>query len=321
MYRGTFASTLTAREEFQSHGPSCTCSLCASGVGASNSNRTHRCYSSSSSSSSERKPIDYASSMLAAQIKSHILGSADQISQNIKAWDITMTSPPRNPIWAVVEDYLVGHWQSMIAQFVQARIDHSFDLAGFLESARDAYWAVNTFSTTADFELLEPMMSKGLYNATKGIYEGFKKKGLRYDVTVGEDISARLCGVQFLSRREMAEYGESEGADGANEAEGAEGAEAGGAEAGGADEGVQRDNAMSGKHMVLTVEFGSSITVDIVKGKSGAGEGAGAEEGAEEASTVVDSSPRMVKFVTAEPLPDKLPQEELDVAWKVLKFA
>ena len=79
---------------------------------------------------------------------------------------------------------------------------------------------------------------------------------------------------------------------------------------------------MSGKHMVLTVEFGSSITVDIVNKEGGEGaEGAAAGEHEHEASTVVDSSPRLVKFVTAEPLPGTLPQEDLDVTWKVLKFA
>ena len=246
--------------------------------------------------------------MLAAQIKSHILGSADQISQSVKNWDITMTRPPRNPLWAVIEDYLVYHWQNMIAQFIQTRVDHSFDLEGFLESARDAFWAVNTFSTTSNFELLEPMMSRGLYGATKGIYEGFREKGLRYDVTVGEDISARMCGVGFLTPKEMAEYGE---------------------QSEGADEDVQRDNAMSGKHMMITVEFGSSITVDISKGQEmegTTGDVVGGTEGgldgaSDETSTVVDSSPKLVKFVTKDPLPNQLPQEELMVEWKVLNFA
>ena len=300
-YGRTIVSTLTARDEPQA----CETAAAAS-MSPSTSGSTQRWYSSSSSSS-ERKPVDYASSMLAAQIKSHILGSADTISQNVKAWDITLSSPPRNPIWAVVEDYLVGHWQSMIAQFIQTRVDHSFDLDGFLESARDAYWAVNTLSTTSDYELLRPMMSKGLYSATEGIYEGFIKKGLRYSVTVGEDITARLCGVQFLSPAQMSEYGEGEAEAGVGEGEG------------------ERENAMSGKHMVLTVEFGSSITVDIVNKEGGEGtegtEGAAAGEHEHEASTVVDSSPRLVKFVTAEPLPGTLPQEDLDVTWKVLKFA
>ena len=261
---------------------------------------THRAFSSSSSSSSDRKPIDYASSMLAAQIKSHILGSSDQISQNVKAWDITMTTPPRNPLWAVIEDYLVQHWQSMISQFIQTRVDRSFDLEAFLESARDAFWAVNKFSTTSDFPLLKPMMSHGLYAATEAIYEGFRNKGLRYNVMVDDDISARMCGVGFLTASEMSDYGEqSEDAD--------EG------------EKLQRENAMSGKHMVITVEFGSSITVDIVKGDDGAGKGEGT--GQDETSTVVDSSPKLVKFVTKEPLPDQLPQDDLDVTWKVLKFA
>lgn len=238
--------------------------------------------------------------MLAAQIKSHILGSSDQISQNVKAWDITMTTPPRNPLWAVIEDYLVQHWQSMISQFIQTRVDRSFDLEAFLESARDAFWAVNKFSTTSDFPLLKPMMSHGLYAATEAIYEGFRNKGLRYNVMVDDDISARMCGVGFLTASEMSDYGEqSEDAD--------EG------------EKLQRENAMSGKHMVITVEFGSSITVDIVKGDDGAGEGEGT--GQDETSTVVDSSPKLVKFVTKEPLPDQLPQDDLDVTWKVLKFA
>ena len=301
-YGRKIVSTLTgsARDELQ------TCeSAAAASMSPSTSGSTQRWYSSSSSS--ERKPVDYASSMLAAQIKSHILGSADTISQNVKAWDITLSSPPRNPIWAVVEDYLVGHWQSMIAQFIQTRVDHSFDLDGFLESARDAYWAVNTLSTTSDYELLRPMMSKGLYSATEGIYEGFIKKGLQYSVTVGEDITAKLCGVQFLSPAQMSEYGEGEAEAGVGEGTGGEG---------------EGENAMSGKHMVLTVEFGSSITVDIVNKEGGEGtEGTAAGEHEHEASTVVDSSPRLVKFVTAEPLPGTLPQEDLDVTWKVLKFA
>ena len=264
---------------------------------------THRAYSSSSS---DRKPIDYASSMLAAQIKSHILGSSDQISQNVKAWDITMTSPPRNPLWAVIEDYLVQHWQAMISQFIQTRINRSFDVEAFLESARDAFWAVNKFSTTSDFPLLKPMMSHGLYAATEAIYEGFRSKGLRYNVTVGDDISARMCGVGFLTAGEMSDYGEQSG-----DAEGREGVQ-------------PRDNAISGKHMVITVEFGSSITVDIVQGAhEGActGEVTGEVNAQEETSTVVDSSPKLVKFVTKEPLPDQLPQDDLDVTWRVLKFA
>ena len=300
--RSMYRYSSMAHEELWAHADGCSASVTpstsTSSPWAQTTHTTHRAYSSSSSSSSDRKPIDYASSMLAAQIKSHILGSSDQISQSVKAWDITVTSPPRNPLWAVIEDYLVQHWQTMIAQFIQTRIDRSFDLEAFLESARDAFWAVNKFSTTSDFPLLKPMMSQGLYAATEAIYEGFRNKGLRYNVTVGDDISARMCGVGFLTASEMSDYGErSEDAE----------------------ENVQQDNAMSGRHMVITVEFGSSITVDITKG---AGEGGMQEVGTQDGtSTVVDSSPKLVKFVTKEPLPDKLPQEDLEVTWKVLKFA
>ena len=244
--------------------------------------------------------------LLAHHIQSHIIGS--DITKAIKEWDVTVKESPRNPIWAWIEDMLIGQWENMIGSFIKTRVEEGFDVEEWLEGAKDAFWAVHRFGNTEEYALLKPMMSDALYLANESIYKDFKNKGLTYvsKDTLEEEggIDARLCGIQFFSGSDIDEYCgiPDSSSSNSNSSSGSIGGEDDGAVQG------QKD-PMSGKWMVLSVEFRSKCSVDIIKDTSG-----------EVVSNVVDSSPKMYKFFTG-PLPSTLPCTELQTPWKLLSYA
>ena len=240
-------------------------------------------------------------SILAGHIQEHILSS--DATKAIKEWDITVKDG-RSPVWRWIEDGLIGSWQNMIASFVSTRVDLSFDVDEWLEGARDAFWAVHRFGNTTEYQLLQPMMSDALYAASKGIFEGFAQKGLKYvPVDIGEDIDARICGIQFFSGRDMKQYTDTtttSAADARHEMEDESPADSATNES--------SNDSISGKWMVISVEFKAPCSVDIVKKEDG-----------EHVSNVVDASPKMYRFFTG-PLPDQLPAQQLDTPWKLLSY-
>jgi hypothetical protein len=238
-------------------------------------------------------------SILAGHIQEHILSS--DATKAIKEWDITVKDG-RSPVWRWIEDGLIGSWQNMIASFVSTRVDLSFDVDEWLEGARDAFWAVHRFGNTTEYQLLQPMMSDALYAASKGIFEGFAHKGLKYvPVDIGEDIDARICGIQFFSGRDMKQYTTATNtADAHHETEDEASSDSTTSQS--------SDDSISGKWMVISVEFKAPCSVDIVKKADG-----------EHVSNVVDASPKMYRFFTG-PLPDQLPAQQLDTPWKLLSY-
>lgn len=246
--------------------------------------------------------------LLAHHIQSHIIGS--DITKAIKEWDVTVKESPRNPIWAWIEDMLIGQWQNMIGSFVKTRVEEGFDVDEWLEGAKDAFWAVHRFGNTEDYALLKPMMSDALYLANESIYKDFKNKGLTYvskDTLEDEGgIDARLCGIQFFSGSDIDEYcGKSDSRDNSYSST----VDDDGEEKEGQSPPPGQSDPMSGKWMVLSVEFKSKCSVDIIRDTTG-----------EIVSNVVDSSPKMYKFFTG-PLPSTLPCAELETPWRLLSYS
>jgi hypothetical protein len=241
--------------------------------------------------------------LLAHHIQSHIIGS--DITKAIKEWDVTVKESPRNPIWAWIEDTLIGQWQNMIGSFVRTRVEEGFDVEEWLEGAKDAFWAVHRFGNTEEYKLLKPMMSDALYLANESIYKDFKNKGLTYvsKDTFEEEggIDARLCGIQFFSKSDIDEYCRSSDSSSGSGSDSSSRDENNGTE--------QGNDPMSGKWMVLSVEFRSKCSVDIIRDTTG-----------EMVSNVVDSSPKMYKFFTG-PLPSRLPCSQLETPWRLLSYA
>jgi len=245
--------------------------------------------------------------LLAHHIQSHIIGS--DITKAIKEWDVTVKESPRNPVWAWIEDMLIGQWQNMIGSFIKTRVEEGFDIEEWLEGAKDAFWAVHRFGNTDDYALLKPMMSDALYLANESIYKDFKNKGLTYvsKDTLEEEggIDARLCGIQFFNRSDIDEYCRSSDGSSSSSSSSSSSHDVDGNSSGN----EQKGDPMSGKWMVLSVEFRSKCSVDIIRDTSG-----------EVVSNVVDSSPKMYKFFTG-PLPTTLPCAQLETPWKLLSYA
>lgn len=66
--------------------------------------------------------------------------------------------------------------------------------------------AVYTFGNTEEYTLLKPMVSDSIYYASCAIFEEYKKKDLRYKPKLElhhGDITARICGIQFMRNRDM----------------------------------------------------------------------------------------------------------------------
>lgn len=123
--------------------------------------------------------------------------------------DITVKDG-RSPIRKVVEDWFLYHWQialtQFLQQFLQTRIESDFDLEEWLEGSKDAFWAVFMYGNTKEYRLLKPMLSDVLYRSMEMVFDEYNARELEYKPRLDDEIEARVCGIQFMSKKEMYKY-------------------------------------------------------------------------------------------------------------------
>jgi len=165
--------------------------------------------SSSSLQEDEEKVREMAVQKGAKDMMGNILPGHVESILGTQFCDITVKDG-RSPIRKVIEDWFLFHWQTALTQFLQqflqTRIESDFDLEDWLEGSKDAFWAVYMYGNTKEYRLLKPMLSDVLYRAMEMVFDEYNARELEYKSRLDDEIEARVCGIQFMSKKEMYKY-------------------------------------------------------------------------------------------------------------------
>lgn len=174
--------------------------------------------------------------------------------------------------------------------------DPNFKESEFLESAKDAYWIVlNLFATKClDLELLAHMLSKPMLSAIKGAHEEAKAKGLASRLLQHDIDSAAIVNLQILDREMMAELDPDLAAQGPK------------SDASESQSFQASLNPYTASWMVISVKFTGLLKTELYNISDGKAQ-----------SVIEDRRSHIWRFARG-PLPDKLPELNIDAPWVVL---